>query len=72
MIIAVNALTNGTTVTKQVIGDLGDGLGNYSVNSVTGDPANFVFPCNLTVSVTLDITVAAGDFGNYTIVLKAP
>jgi len=72
IVITVNPATNGTTVPKQVIGDYQDGFGNYSVNSVPGDPANFVFPCSLTVSVTLDFTVAAGDAGNYTIVLKAP
>lgn len=71
--IAVNPATNATSVAKQIVGNYGDGNGNYSAVSPTGNPANFVFPCNLTISVALDFTVAAGSVpGDFVLILQAP
>ena len=72
IVVTVNPITNAVTVPKQVYGTgypPGWPYGNISVESVVSQD-NFVAPCAGTFSVRLKHTVAAGSFGEYTIVLK--
>jgi len=72
IVVTVNTITNAVTVPKQVYGSgypPGWPYGNISAESVAS-PDNFVAPCAGTFSVRLKHTVAAGSFGEYTIVLK--
>lgn len=72
IIVTVNAITNAVSVARQVYGS---GYppdwpwGDISVESVPSTQ-NFVAPCSGTFSVRLKHTVAAGSFGEYTIVLR--
>jgi len=73
IVIAVNPATNGTSVTKQVIGDYQDGNGNYFAVSPASNPANFVLPCELKISVALDFSVTGGTVpGDFVLILQAP
>lgn len=72
IVVTVNPITNAVTVPKQVYGTgypPGWTFGNISAESVASQD-NFVAPCAGTFSVRLKHTVAAGSFGEYTIVLK--
>jgi hypothetical protein len=70
IIIAIDPVTNKTSVASQVIGNYGPPFGDFSVVSVPGND-DVVSPCSLTISVTLHFTESKGaDFGNGTIVLK--
>ena len=72
IVVTVNPITNAVTVPKQVYGTgypPGWIYGNISAESVVSQD-NFVAPCAGTFSVRLKHTVAAGSFGEYTIVLK--
>jgi hypothetical protein len=72
IVVTVNPITNAVTVPKQVYGTgypPGWTFGNISAESVPSQD-NFVAPCAGTFSVRLKHTVAAGSFGEYTIVLK--
>lgn len=73
IIIAVNPLTNATSVAKQPFGDYQDGNGSYFVVSATGNPTNFVFPCQLKISVALDFSVVGGTVpGDFVLILQVP
>jgi len=72
IVVTVNPITNAVTVAKQVYGSgypPGWPYGNISAESVPSVD-NFVAPCAGTFSVILKHTVAAGNFGEYKIVLK--
>lgn len=70
IIITVDPNTNSTSVAKQIVGNYGDGYGDYSATS-TPTAFDIVAPCDLTVGVSLVYSVSAGTFsGNYTIILK--
>lgn len=72
IVIAIDPVTNGTSVAKQVYGSgygAGWTYGPISAESVS-DVRNNVAPCDSTVGVVLKHTVAAGSFGNNYIQLK--
>lgn len=70
ILIKVNPATNITSVTKQVYGDYSwNTYGALSVASVASND-NVAAPCDLTIGVRLQHTVAIGSYGNYTIKFK--
>ncbi len=72
IVVTVNATTNAVTVAKQVYGSgypPGWTFGDISAESVASVD-NFVAPCDKKFSVRLKHTVAAGSFGEATIVLR--
>lgn len=71
IIVTVDGETLKTSVAKQTYGSeyAGWTFGAPSVESVS-NPANFVSPCDKTLSVVLKHTVSAGSFGDFKIVLK--
>jgi len=75
IVLEVNPLNNSVKVAKQVIGDYGAAVygANYgpaSIASVNNNTANNVAPCDLTLSIQFEVTVAAGSFGDYNLTLK--
>jgi hypothetical protein len=68
IIIKVDPETNITSVTKQIYGDYPPDL-NFSCASVTS-AFNIVVPKEVSVSVVLNHTNPAGNYGNYRIKLK--
>jgi hypothetical protein len=70
IIIAVDPVTNITSVESQYFGNYGAGFGDAFALSVP-DPNNKVLPCQGVVSVVLDISSQElGDLGNFRIVLQ--
>lgn len=73
IIVNVDLITNDASVEKQVYGNYGTPpawtYGDISVESITSQD-NFVAPCEGTLSLVLEHTVAAGSFGDYRIILK--
>ena len=69
----VNTVTNETSVVRQGIGNYGPPpgwpYGEIFVESITSND-NYVAPCELTLSVRLKFTVAAGSFGDAMIKLR--
>lgn len=68
IIITIDPNTNTTSVDKVDFGNYGTPpdwtYGEIYAASVPNNPNNQVAPCDLTVSVELNFTVAAGSFGN--------
>jgi hypothetical protein len=72
IVVTVNPVTNGVTVTKQVYGSgypPGWTFGDISAESIPSIN-NFVAPCAGTFSVVLRHTVSAGNFGEFKLVIK--
>lgn len=71
ILVKVDPADNSTSVVKQVYGDYPQfGITEISAESVEGSADNFVAPCEGILSVRLNHTDAATDYGDYTIVLK--
>ena len=70
IVVAVDPVTNTTSVAKQVYGNYGTDDGDFSAESVEGSNDNYVAPCDKIFSVRLEHTVAAGSYGQYAIVLQ--
>ncbi len=69
IIINVDPVTDIATVAEQVFGSYtGSPYGNYSLQTVGS--SNFVFSCTGVIQLTFDFTVAAGDFGNGSLILQ--
>ncbi|WP_214073401.1 hypothetical protein [Mucilaginibacter sp. dw_454] len=70
IVIAINPADNSTSVDKTDFGTYtGAPYPDYFAASVPGS-ANVVKPCDLTVGVNLNITVSAGSYGNFILILK--
>lgn len=71
ILIDIDVNTNETSVKKQSYGDYGGAwpYGNATITSVKSLD-NFVAPCDKVLSLLLNYTVAAGNFGDFPLVLK--
>ena len=70
IVITIDPTTNGTSATKQDFGTYtGAGYPSFFAASVPSAD-DVVKPCDLIVSIDLNITVSAGSYGNFTIVLQ--
>jgi hypothetical protein len=69
IIIKVNLASNETSVEKVIYGDYGS-FTDLAAESVANSADNFVSPCEKTISVRLNHSSPAGNFGDATIVLK--
>jgi hypothetical protein len=69
IVINVDPVSDVATVSTQVVGAYSNwSYGNLSVQSV--GTSNFVFSCTGSIQLTFDFTVAAGDFGDGSLILQ--
>jgi hypothetical protein len=68
ILVKVDPANNATTVVKQEYGRYG--TLTFSAESIEGDIENYVAPCDLILSVKLNHTSPAGNYGNFIIKLK--